>query len=102
MDTVAARASVSKATIYAHFDNKRALFEQVIEGRCQRIFGTFDIPEHISDARVALRQLAVTLSTSTWRPRPSPSTASWWPKLLGCRNSARRILRPARCPRWRE
>jgi TetR/AcrR family transcriptional repressor of mexJK operon len=61
MDNVAARANVSKATIYAHFDNKRALFEQVIGSRCQRVFGAFDIPEHVSDARVALRQLAAAL-----------------------------------------
>ncbi len=61
MDAVAARANVSKATIYAHFDNKRALFEQVIQGRCRRVFGNRDIPSYIGDAqdvRSALCRLA--------------------------------------------
>jgi TetR/AcrR family transcriptional repressor of mexJK operon len=61
MDAVAARANVSKATIYAHFDNKRALFEEVIRGRCRRLFGKGDISSYIGDAhdaRAALRQLA--------------------------------------------
>jgi len=34
MDQVAARAGVSKATIYAHFDGKDALFAAVIHRRC--------------------------------------------------------------------
>lgn len=61
MDAVAARAGVSKATIYAHFNTKRALFEQVIQGRCRRVFGIDDIPRYIGDAhdvRAALWQLA--------------------------------------------
>lgn len=61
MDAVAARANVSKATIYAYFDNKRALFEHVIQGRCQRVFSVADLPQHYSDARATLRQLAITL-----------------------------------------
>ncbi|MDR3439186.1 TetR/AcrR family transcriptional regulator [Telmatospirillum sp.] len=61
MDAVAARANVSKATIYAHFDNKRALFDQVIRGRCRRFFQGGDILAQVdaaSDARSALRQFA--------------------------------------------
>ncbi len=61
MDAVAARANVSKATIYAHFENKHALFEQMIRGRCRRVFRDGDIPTYIGaarDAREALMQLA--------------------------------------------
>lgn len=58
MDAVAARANVSKATIYAYFENKRALFEQVIQGRCQRVYGSLDVPQHGTDARATLRQFA--------------------------------------------
>jgi len=34
MDAVAAEASVSKLTIYSHFANKDALFQEVIAGEC--------------------------------------------------------------------
>ncbi|HXP96711.1 MAG TPA: TetR/AcrR family transcriptional regulator [Telmatospirillum sp.] len=71
MDAVAARANVSKATIYAHFDNKRALFELVIQGRCQRVFGNDDIPLYVAeaqDARAALRRLADEMQTVILSP----------------------------------
>jgi AcrR family transcriptional regulator len=35
MDEVARRATVSKATIYSHFDSKHALFGAIVTGRCQ-------------------------------------------------------------------
>jgi TetR/AcrR family transcriptional repressor of mexJK operon len=37
MDEIAAKASVSKATIYSHFRNKEALFEAIIRALCQRL-----------------------------------------------------------------
>ncbi|PKU26196.1 TetR/AcrR family transcriptional regulator [Telmatospirillum siberiense] len=61
MDAVAARANVSKATIYTHFDNKRDLFEQVLRGRCQCVFADADIMGDIGEAgdvRSLLRRLA--------------------------------------------
>lgn len=58
MDAVAARANVSKATIYAHFENKRALFEAVIAGRCATAFGAMEVPEKYTDARQALTETA--------------------------------------------
>jgi TetR/AcrR family transcriptional repressor of mexJK operon len=58
MDTVAAQANVSKATIYAHFANKRALFEAFIEDRCEQAFATLDCPKRALDARQALYTLA--------------------------------------------
>ena len=56
MDAVASRANVSKATIYAHFANKRALFEAMIGMRCARTFGDLTIPDDTNDARETLRQ----------------------------------------------
>jgi TetR/AcrR family transcriptional regulator, mexJK operon transcriptional repressor len=57
MDAVAARANVSKATIYAHFDNKRSLFQAVIGRRCATAMA-LAIPETFTDARQALFYLA--------------------------------------------
>ena len=69
MDSVAARANVSKATIYAHFDNKRALFETVIAQRCLLVFGeTLAIPDHVDDARTTLRHLAETIFSMVRSP----------------------------------
>jgi TetR/AcrR family transcriptional repressor of mexJK operon len=58
MDAVAAAANVSKATIYAHFANKRALFEAVLTRRCTATFGAFTVPECCADARQVLHSLA--------------------------------------------
>jgi TetR/AcrR family transcriptional repressor of mexJK operon len=58
MGVVAARANVSKATVYAHFDNKRTLFEAVISRRCEETFNNIGIPEQYTDARQALQHLA--------------------------------------------
>ena len=45
MDAVAAQASVSKRTLYSHFENKEALFAAVIEARCASI-----IPPSLAEA----------------------------------------------------
>ena len=37
MDEIAAKAAVSKATIYSHFGNKDALFEAIIRELCERL-----------------------------------------------------------------
>ena len=37
MDEIAAKAAVSKATVYSHFRNKEALFEAIIRELCQRL-----------------------------------------------------------------
>jgi TetR/AcrR family transcriptional repressor of mexJK operon len=58
MDAVAARANVSKATIYAYFDGKRALFEHIIRSRCREMKRALDLPDEIADRRQALRELA--------------------------------------------
>ena len=37
MDTIAAEAGVSKQTVYSHFGAKEALFEAIIQGKCQEL-----------------------------------------------------------------
>jgi AcrR family transcriptional regulator len=45
MDTIAREASVSKATVYAHFGSKEELFGAVIERECERYFDRFSAGE---------------------------------------------------------
>jgi len=58
MDSVAFRAGVSKATIYAHYENKRALFEAVIRQRAESIAAGFTIPERVTDLKQTLSAIA--------------------------------------------
>ncbi len=58
MDAVASRAGVSKATIYVHFANKRALFEAIIRRRAEAVFGQFEFSENTRDVRQSLLDLA--------------------------------------------
>jgi TetR/AcrR family transcriptional repressor of mexJK operon len=58
MDAVAARAGVSKATIYVHFANKRALFEAIIRNRGEAVFGRVTFAANVADLRQALTDLA--------------------------------------------
>ncbi|CAA7612592.1 TetR/AcrR family transcriptional regulator [Magnetospirillum sp. SS-4] len=53
MDSVAARAGVSKATVYAHFDSKDQLFAAVIRRRCDKS-EAFVLADRTLDARAAL------------------------------------------------
>ena len=68
MDAVAARAAVSKATIYAHFTNKRALFEAIVNQRCEAIFSNIPLPEDITDARQALSHLGLRFLSQILQP----------------------------------
>jgi TetR/AcrR family transcriptional repressor of mexJK operon len=45
MDTIAREAGVSKATVYAHFAGKEALFGAVIGRECERYFARFSAGE---------------------------------------------------------
>jgi TetR/AcrR family transcriptional regulator, mexJK operon transcriptional repressor len=61
MDLLAARAAVSKATIYAHFAGKEELFAAVITRRCEReLWGPGLWPEG-KDARTTLTTVAMGL-----------------------------------------
>ena len=58
MDAVAARAGVSKATIYVHFEGKRALFEAIIRRHTETLFNRIQLPDKFTDLRQALTALA--------------------------------------------
>ena len=58
MDAVAARAGVSKATIYVHFEGKRALFEAIIRRHTETLFSHMQLPDKIDDLRQALIVMA--------------------------------------------
>lgn len=58
MDLIARAASVSKATVYAHFTSKEELFGAVIERECERYFASFSAGElDPSDVRGSLAVL---------------------------------------------
>ena len=62
MDTVAAAAGVSKATIYAHFSSKADLFAAVIIRRCEQdLTGGEHWPEPGRDARTTLTRMGALL-----------------------------------------
>lgn len=65
MDMVAARAGVSKATIYAHFQSKDELFGAIIHRRCDALacaLDTVSVSDAL-DARAALTAMAQQLMT---------------------------------------
>lgn len=44
MDAIAAEAGVSKQTVYSHFGAKDALFEAIVEDKCQGLMGPVRLP----------------------------------------------------------
>jgi AcrR family transcriptional regulator len=49
MDRIAARAGVTKRTVYAHFENKQALFAAVVTGACANVVAQLPRPENLPD-----------------------------------------------------
>lgn len=68
MDAVAAKANVSKATIYAHFENKRALFEAMISKRCEVAFEGLQVAASYDNAYQALYELSLRFMTLITAP----------------------------------
>ncbi|WP_350279722.1 TetR/AcrR family transcriptional regulator [Kribbella sp. HUAS MG21] len=69
MDEVAARAGVSKQTVYKQFENKEKLFAEIVLGTSDQLMDGLlqayvDTLEGASDAREALRALALRLLQS--------------------------------------
>lgn len=62
MDAVAKRACVSKATLYAHFPGKEALFRSMIAEQCERMASEATAPaEPAEGIGMALQRLNLTL-----------------------------------------
>lgn len=59
MDAVARAAGVSKATLYAHFSGKDALFTEIVQGNCRRLQDSADaaLVDHALPLERALTQL---------------------------------------------
>lgn len=72
MDEVSARAGVSKQTVYRHFSDKAALFNEIIEraGRkvSERLLEALEGLEEIDDPEPALRELARRLLVAIHEP----------------------------------
>lgn len=67
MDAVAAKAGVSKATIYAHFEGKDQLFAAIMHRRCEASF-VFAPPDESFDAARILATYAERLLTLLMTP----------------------------------
>lgn len=61
MDAVAARANVSKRTIYSHFETKEGLFREVVSGFCQKMSSALHETEGNLSTRAQLLQVATQL-----------------------------------------
>jgi AcrR family transcriptional regulator len=62
MDDVAARACVAKGTIYLYFEDKEALFQELVRTSLVPVVGTMKIPEGVEvSARMLLEAFADTL-----------------------------------------
>jgi len=68
MDAVAARAGVSKATIYVHFQSKRALFEAIIRRKAEKVFGSLEFTPSGGDVRQTLFEMAKNFLRLTLSP----------------------------------
>lgn len=66
MDTLASRAGVSKATIYAHFKSKDELFGELIRQRCESCFGPLDAPDTEALDAAGVRAALLRLARNFW------------------------------------
>lgn len=57
MDAITRRAGVSKATVYAHFPSKLALFEAIVHERCQATIAASTLTPGAAPPRVTLAEL---------------------------------------------
>lgn len=72
MDTLAARAGVSKATIYAYFKSKDELFGELIRLRCDTCFGPLEAPDLGGLDQDGVREALRRLGRSFWDLVTSP------------------------------
>jgi AcrR family transcriptional regulator len=70
MDAVAREAGVSKATVYAHFQGKEALFAANVGVECEKLRQAMKPPEHESaDIRATLRQFGAAFVDLVYGPK---------------------------------
>jgi TetR/AcrR family transcriptional repressor of mexJK operon len=71
MDAVARAAQVSKATLYAHFTGKEALFAEIIDGNCARLKGSVAVAlsGHATPLRAALVEIGTQWLRFLLQPR---------------------------------
>lgn len=72
MDTLAARAGVSKATIYAYFKGKDDLFGELIRQRCNRCFGPIEAPDVLVNDEAGVKAAMTRLARRFWDLVTSP------------------------------
>ena len=59
MDAVATQAGVSKATVYAHFENKQRLFAAMVQRECERCIRKMAIPDDVHDLELVAALLRI-------------------------------------------
>jgi TetR/AcrR family transcriptional repressor of mexJK operon len=71
MDAVARAAQVSKATLYAHFTGKEALFAEIIDGNCAQLKGSVAVAlsGHALPLRAALTEIGTQWLRFLLQPR---------------------------------
>lgn len=72
MDTLAARAGVSKATVYAYFKSKDELFGELIRLRCDSCFGPLDAPDTEALDEAGVKAALIRLGRDFWDLVTSP------------------------------
>ncbi len=72
MDTLAARAGVLKATIYAYFKSKDELFGELIRQRCDSCFGPIEAPDVLAHDEAGVKAAMTRLARRFWDLVTSP------------------------------
>ncbi len=72
MDTLAARAGVSKATIYVYFKSKDELFGELIRQRCESCFGPIEAPDLLAYDEAGVKTAMTRLARRFWDLVTSP------------------------------
>ena len=72
MDTVAARAGVSKATIYAYFKGKDELFGELIRQHCDNCFSPIKAPDLLAQDEAGVKAALLHLAHRFWDLVTSP------------------------------
>lgn len=82
VDTIAAEAGVSKATVYAHFPDKRALFKEGVRREMAKIEAAQKIGQHASDA-TSLRDVLIAFGEGLMTFLASPGAVDFYGSLSG-------------------